>query len=350
MTRNYDRAAQGSETTPNHHGTCLALNADGLKVEQSVFCRNRFRMEGQISLTGAHIEGQLNLNGGTLVHTGGRVLTGDGLTVEQDMFCQNGFSAQGQVRLCGAHIKGQLGFNNATLSSQNGTALSLEGLHAGELWLRPRIAPDSAVNLTRAKVGAFYDSQCTWPQHLYLDGFVYDRLYGDPEVSVKGRLDWLERDPSGYVPHPYEQLATAYRQAGREDDARKVAIARQLRRRQALNWPGKIWNTLLRWTVGYGYQIWRAGVWLVVLIGLGWFIFDLAHPAQLVAAKPPGQRPWFHAGPYALDLLLPFADLGYQGAWIASGWTRWFYLGWNLAGWVLITTVVAALSSLIKRD
>jgi hypothetical protein len=86
------------------------------------------------------------------------------------------------------------------------------------------------------------------------------------------------------------------------------------------------------------------------LICLGWLIFDLAHPAHLVAAKPPGQRPEFHAGLYAFDLLLPFADLGYQGSWIAGGWARGFYLGWNLAGWILITAVVAALSGLIKRD
>jgi hypothetical protein len=55
-------------------------------------------------------------------------------------------------------------------------------------------------------------------------------------------------------------------------------------------------------------------------------------------------------GLYALDLLPPFDDLGYQGSWIASGWARWFYLAWNLAGWVLITAVIAALSGLIKRD
>jgi hypothetical protein len=88
----------------------------------------------------------------------------------------------------------------------------------------------------------------------------------------------------------------------------------------------------------------------MALVGLGWWIFDRAHPVHLAAAKPPGQRPWFHAGVYGLDLLLPFADLGYQGAWIAGGWARWFYLGWNLAGWVLITAVVAALSGLTKRD
>jgi hypothetical protein len=54
----------------------------------------------------------------------------------------------------------------------------------------------------------------------------------------------------------------------------------------------------------------------------GWIIFDIAHPAYLTAPKPPGERPLFHAGLYALDLLLPIGDLNYQGAWIARGWAR----------------------------
>ena len=113
---------------------------------------------------------------------------------------------------------------------------------------------------------------------------------------------------------------------------------------------GKLWNLLLWATVGYSYRMWLAIIWLLVLGGLGWWAFDRAHPALLVAAKPPGQRPQFHAAVYALDLLLPFADLGYQGSWIATGSTRWLYLGWNLSGWVLTTAVVAALTGLLKRD
>jgi hypothetical protein len=206
------------------------------------------------------------------------------------------------------------------------------------------------VDLTDARVQTCADSQTTWPPDLRLSGFTYGALVATPEVNVTGRLRWLEHDSSGYIPQPYEQLAAAYRAAGRDDDARKVAIAKQRRRRQTLNLSGKLWSSLLRWTVGYGYQTWKAGAWLLLLAGLGWWIFDLAHPAHLLVAKPSGQRPWFHAGLYALDLLLPFADLGYQGAWIASGWARGAYLVWNLAGWILITAVLAALSGLIKRD
>jgi hypothetical protein len=185
---------------------------------------------------------------------------------------------------------------------------------------------------------------------LRLSGLSYDTLTAKPEVNVPARLGWLRRDPDGYSPQPYEQLAATYRRAGQDENARKVAIAKQRDRRQTLNWPAKVWNSLMYWTVGYGYQTWKAGVWLLVLVGLGWWVFNLLHPAYLVAPKPPRERPSFHAGLYSLDLLLPFADLGYQSAWIANGWARVPFLVWNLAGWVLITAVVAALSGLIKRD
>ena len=44
-----------------------------------------------------------------------KALIADGLQVDQSMFCEEGFSAGGEVRLLGAHIAGQLSFDGATL-------------------------------------------------------------------------------------------------------------------------------------------------------------------------------------------------------------------------------------------
>jgi hypothetical protein len=325
------------------------LKGDQIQTRSNLELNEGFAAEGEVSLIGAHIGGQLSLDGATLINPGGDALKADKLTVGQSMFCR-GFTAQGEVRLLVAHIGGQLSFDGATLINPSGIALDLEGVRTPTLVLRPHLQPQGMVDLTNAQVDSVVDSQATWPQDLDLNGFRYGDLIARPEVGAKARLRWLERNPGGYSPQLYEQLAAAYRRAGRDDDARKVAIKKQRRRRQTLNPLGKAWNSLLDSTVGYGYQTWKAGVWLLVLIGLGWWIFDRAYPAHLVAAKLPGQRPSFHAGLYALDVLLPFTDLGYQSAWIAGAWARWFYLGWNLAGWVLITAVVAAVSGLIKRD
>jgi hypothetical protein len=206
------------------------------------------------------------------------------------------------------------------------------------------------VNLAYAQVGLLLDDTASWPAQLSLRGFAYNALFEQKRVTVRQRLKWLARDPHGYAPQPYEQLAAVYRHAGRDQEAREVAIGKQRARRSTLSWPGKLWSLLMGALVGHGYRTWLAGVWLSILVGLGWWIFDLAYPKYLVALKPPGQRPLFHGGLYALDLLLPIGDLSYQGAWVARGWARWCWLAWILAGWILTTAVVAALTGLTKRD
>jgi hypothetical protein len=282
-----------------------ALNADKLTVDTSMFCRDGFTAQGEVNLVAAHIGSNLELDGASLMNSHGPALNASTLRVEQDMICGEGFTAQGEVRLAGGRIGGQLTFEEARFTNPGGMALNLERVQVPSLILRPKMPPAGIVDLTDARVQTCADSQTTWPPDLRLSGFTYGALIATPEVNVTGRLRWLEHDSSGYIPQPYEQLAAAYRAAGRDDDARKVAIAKQRRRRQTLNLSGKLWSSLLRWTVGYGYQTWKAGAWLLLLAGLGWWIFDLAHPAHLLVAKPPGQRPWFHAGLYALDLLLP---------------------------------------------
>jgi hypothetical protein len=328
----------------------VALDADRLTVKQGMTCREGFTANGEVRLRGAEISGGLSFVKAALINPQGIALNADSLTVEGNMSCGEGFTAKGEVRLPGANINGPLNFNGATLTNPNGSALNIEHLRADTILLRTQGPPQGIVSLRNARTDTFYDSEGSWPQSLRLSGFTYGTLVATPNVGTRARLRWLERDKDGYIPQLYEQLADFYRKVGHDDDARKVAITKQRRRRSTLSWPGKIWSSLLDWIVGYGYQTWKAGAWLLAMVMLGWWIFDRAYPVYLTAAKPPGQRPLFHAGAYTLDLLLPFADLGYQSAFIAGGWARGCYLAWNLAGWVLITAVVAALSGLIKRD
>jgi hypothetical protein len=51
-----------------------------------------------------------------------------------------------------------------------------------------------------------------------------------------------------------------------------------------------------------------------------------------------------------LDTLLPVVDLRQQAAWIPRGGAQWLASTSILAGWVLSTAVVAALTGLLKRD
>ena len=345
-----DLCLQGACVT-NKGGS--ALTAGGITTGRSVGCSDRFGGQGGIRLGGAHIKGDVLLQGASLTNGCGPALSADCITVDRSMKCTE-VSTEGEISLVRARITGVLTFEDAELSNTRGPAINLEQARAGHLVLSPLRKAPAEVDLSYAHFGVLVDDPASGPRKRRLLGLVYDALGEKPPVAVDSRLDWLGRqldgNPQHYSPQPYEQLASVYRRVGRDEDARKVEVENQRHRRQVLKGPGRVWNTLMCWTVGYGYQTWKAGIWLLALVLLGWRIFDRAHPAYLIAAKPPAQRPWFHAGLYTLDLLLPFADLGYQSAWVAAGWARWFYLGWNLAGWVLITAVVAGLSGLIKRD
>ncbi|WP_285629591.1 hypothetical protein [Actinoallomurus iriomotensis] len=366
-----------------------ALNADRIGVGQGMFCSDRFSAEGEISLIGAHIGGDLVLSGARLANPGGPALTADQLTVDHGMDCSE-FTARGEVRLVGAHIGefdlhnadltepgeyalaadqisiarnmdcsklftaggevrlrganvgGQLTLFRAALNNRKGKALDLRSARVAELGLRDASC-EGIIDLTNARVGAFDDDQANWPPILRLRGFTYQTLEND-QVSVHDRLRWLTRHPGGYTPQIYDQLADAYRRAGNAEAARKVGVAKQRRRRSALN----PLNWLLYVTIGYGYRTWLAAVWLAGLAALGWWVFGRAYPQHMTRATP--NAPGFHALAYTLDVLLPIVDLGQEKAWTPNGWAE--YWTWSLiaVGWVLTTAAVAGLTGIFKRD
>jgi hypothetical protein len=335
-----------------------ALVASRLTVGQDLFCRKQpaaagpqgFMAEGEINLRGAHIGGDLDCSGAALSNPNGHALDGDGLVVEHDLRCTEGFAAKGVVNLRGARVGGQLSFAGATLSDPNQRTLALQELDARVLVLRPRNAPNGHVDLTHAHVRVLEDAQTTWASSLGLWDFVYDVLHEDPKVDVAARLDWLARDPRGYAPQPYEQLAAVYRKAGRDEDARRISIAKQRARRRTLGLPSRLWNLLLDVLVGYGYRTWLAGVWLLALWAVGTLVFAIAYPHQLMLARTGVPHPAFQPAVYALDVLLPVVDLNQQANWIPEGAARWFAWAAILAGWVLTTAILATLSGILKRD
>jgi hypothetical protein len=336
-------------TLINHQGA--ALIADGLTVKQNLFCHQGFKVTGETRLIGAHIVGQLDLTDATLANPGGHALSADQATVDQGVLCSEGFTATGEVRLIGAHVGGQLNFIDANLTNPNGRALVLDNVTARTVLLAPATPSEATISLTDARVGILVDSKARWPKTLHLDGFTYDVLQAFPEVDPKARLRWLELHPGGYTPQPYEQLIAAYRRVGHDEAARTVAIAKQRRRRTELNWPGKLWSTLLAWTVGYGYRTWQALLWLAALLLAGWAIFAAAYPTHMTPAKrSPETTPSFQPAIYSLDTLLPVVDLHQQDYWIPQGLAQWWAWISILAGWVLTTAVVAALTGILKRD
>ena len=142
-----------------------ALIGDHLDVSGGVFLDgftgNGYGDDSVLRLPDAHISGQLNLDGAELTNPAGPALIGDHLRVDSDMFAE-GLTATGHcpdsaVRLADAHIRGQLNLSNAKLTNQAGHALIGDHLQVeSDMFAEGLTAtghcPDGAVRFPDARV------------------------------------------------------------------------------------------------------------------------------------------------------------------------------------------------------
>ncbi|GIH99406.1 pentapeptide repeat-containing protein [Planobispora takensis] len=252
----------------------------------------------------------------------------------------DGFTAAGTVRLRGARINGVLSFDRAVLKAPD-RSLHLSHMQVDELILKPA-AIEGEINLSYSRIGVLMDGLAAYPDHVHLNGLTYEALRGS--WTVAGRLSWLCRDPGGYRPQPYEQLAAWYRRIGHEPDARRVLLAKQREHRATLRPTGRLWGRLLDAAVGYGYRPWMAGLWAAVLLVAGTAVFSAVPPAQI----DPDEVRHFSAFVYTLDLLVPVSVFEQRGAWEPVGWTQW--LAWTLvvSGWILATALIAGAARVLR--
>lgn len=298
---------------------------------------------GEIRLNGASIAGQVNLTGAVVRNPGGRAFDGENLTAGSDV---NATRARfdGEVSLRGATVPGLLVFTEARLSDPGGCALRTTSAAIGEVWLREaRI--DGPVNMLRGRFGLLHAAPAAIGDgEVWLDGLTYGSL--TPRLPAKVRIAMLERDAEGYVPHAYEQLAAAYRQAGDDRAARNVQLAKQRRHRSTRPWYARLWGYLQDVTVGYGFRPVWAAAWLAGLLAAGATVFGVHPPEPLKA----GEHPPFNALFYTLDLLLPIIDFGQEKAFTTAGWYQWLAYTLIIAGWVLATTIAAGVTRTLSRQ
>ena len=213
------------------------------------------------------------------------------------------------------------------------------------------------IDLTDTRVGQLHDGwrSAGSPQgepvryRPRLAGFVFESL-GTGSDDCAERLDWLAHAEESYLPHAYDQLISVYRRAGREEDARQVAIAKQRQRRSALPAPVKALSYALDATVGYGYRTWRAVYALMTIVLIGWGVFAWASWDHLIQTRPDGQRPSFQPWLYSIDAVLPVLNLGQESAWAATGAAQVWYAFSVLAGWLLSVALIAVLTATLFRE
>ena len=322
-----------------------ALTADRMTVGAGMVCSDGFRSEGGIRLLEAHIGGQLLLNGAHLANPGNTALSADQMTVDGGMFCNEGFQAEGEIRLWGVRITGQAGFLGAVLSNPDGIALNCETAQADSLLLGG-VTVTGRIDLTSAQVRVLIGNPSGMPGRMLLDGFTYDELRPYAEArGPSGRLAWLAHAEADYRAQPYEQLAAYYRRLGLDEEARRVLVAKQRRRRAGLNLPGKITGYVLDALVGYGYRPARAFAWLIALLAAGSVYFTFNRPAPL----DPAQHPHYQPVLYAADLLIPIVNLGQTDTWAPTGAAQWIAATLTALGWILATAVIAGVTRALTR-
>ncbi|TDC97298.1 membrane-associated oxidoreductase [Actinomadura sp. 7K507] len=297
---------------------------------------------GEVRLNGASVAGVVNLEGAVLRNPGGRAFDGENLTAGSDVNATRA-RFEGEVSVRGATIPGLLVFTQARLSHPAGCALRTTSAAIGEVWLRDGRV-EGTVNMLRGRFGLLHVPPGALDGEVWLDGLTYESL--TPRLPAKARIAMLERDAEGYVPHAYEQLTAAYRQAGDDRAARNVMLAKQRRYRATRPWYARLWGYLQDVTVGYGFRpVWAAG-WLAGLLLAGAAAFGTRPPDPL----KPGEHPPFNALFYTLDLLLPIIDFGQEKAFKPVGGYQWLAYGLIITGWVLATTIAAGITRTLRRQ
>jgi len=273
----------------------------------------------------------------------------------------DGVDVAGHLDLRLAKITDHVRLAGARLHGADGRSLRATGLRAAQLRFRLAEPPGGRVGLAGATVDVLVDHADSWPlavnplaedgRSVVLDGFTYQRL--ESTLDVRQRLDWLASSTPAYEPGPYEQLAACYRATGREPEARRVLREKTRRYYAAAGRTARVWGWIQQVAVGYGYQPARAVGWFAGLFAAGtlWFSrAQCASPDQAgVCPVKPDEHPAWDPALYTLDLLIPLVDVGHDRAWDPVGADKLVAVALMAAGWVLVTTLVAAAGRALNR-
>jgi hypothetical protein len=389
-----------------------ALAAHGLQTDLSVYLREGFTAtgagkKGAVRLDGARIGGSIDFSGATLRNDSGPGLRAFRLQVDGDMYLTGGFTAigskdRGSVRLTGARIGGSIDLSGATLRNDSGPALLAYGIQVGQdIYLTRKFTAISGgdrevINLRTARIGGAFDfepEQLEQLEHtddphklLRVDGLTYTGVPGpnlaeeqdpaeeqnpgqqpDPGKKRTPSQRWLELLRDGtptYTAQPYQQLAAGYRALGDERQTRQTLMRQrddQLARTRP-RWPERLWGKITEVTLGYGYQPWRALLFLAAVVAVSCVLAVAlgAHGALAQTSKTatPG-RPCtlVQKVSVGLDLNLPVGtsvarvdcDLTKDSASATGAWPS--AVGWilRILAWVFAALFIAGFTSAVRK-
>ena len=397
-----------------------AINADAATIAADVFLHNGFEAVGVVNLRGATIGGQLVCIGGKFSNEGQTAINADAATIAADVFLRDGFEAVGQVNLVRATIGGTLFCQGGHFLNKEGDAINAEGATIGgsvflggklnaflfraegkvtflnstiddrfELGLVEDSDSESmTLDLRFAKTNIFSfsdrNAEKIWIEQmkkgqLYLNGFAYSTInVSDNAIKNKLLLKWLRlqtkegSDPqsdNGFALQPYEQLAAVLKANGHQEAATEVLIAKEDDRRRygGLTGLGKAWNCFLGLTIAHGYRPQRALLYSLIIMAIGWVLFDLGYKNKLIAETNDTHKPYavFDSLIYSIDVFTPIIDFHQESTWIpdpnqdskfhllffkTGAMLRGYFWFQIVAGWVLTSLWVAGFTGLVRSQ
>ncbi|HEX3720664.1 MAG TPA: hypothetical protein VH595_22160 [Verrucomicrobiae bacterium] len=386
------------------HNDWPSLYAYGARIGGNTFLGGPYPFEGSVLFFNATIRGDLNCAGA--MFNGGRIQGAPNSRIDPDPATRPfAFSA------AGAQIDGSVLLNfiqaHSVVSFEGVKVGRRFQIRHSYLPSGPAGHPfesDFPLSLRDAKIEALDDDAESWPEakNLNIEGLVYDRFSDLTLSNASYRVDWLHLDgQTNFLPQPYEELATVLRASGFEDEATTVLIRKnrdqsRFTKRFSLSW---WWYNVFGRFINYGYRPIPA-LWTTVgFILAGWFIFSFSYggpwwltrssagnlrrngykprnlftPADTDKAFIPHTElleesyPRFNGFVYSLETFVPLVKLGVGDYWrpnanrgpilitvrknvllTGGGLLRLYYWIHLIAGWILTTLLVGALTGLIK--
>jgi hypothetical protein len=400
-----------------NNGNGISLDLERARIGGSLHLRNGFETSGTVRAFGADVSGDLDLDGATLrlaeglpverlesldgrfIHVGGTVgiydfvshgsLVFEGAHIDRSLLIHRSRIASGGERSTHT-VSPQATPDASGWSAATSSLLLLSTTVGGSVVVGDGTEFASDLVISYSAIGVALElvaddfsrsrvvllgTECStlligWqhpPKELLLEAFTFDR-YLPVEQTVEPWVadGWLNRQQP-WSTDPYTQLATSYRNSGKDDQARKVAIAQGWRSLEGEPVRLRAFGTFVGLSIGFGYRRWPAIAFLGLVIIFGWGVFwYAAGQGAMIPSKPPDAnapaepcgpaQPCFNAFVYSADVALPIIDFGQESAWrpndAADAGNAFVVARWTVIvlGWITATVLVASLSAVVRRD
>lgn len=349
-----------------------ALSLDRAQIEGSVFLRET-SITGPVRAPSARIGSQLSLVKASLDGSGGQALRLDGARIGGGVFLA-GAVVDGEVCATAAELGGQLQLQDADLSAEH-DALSLEGATIANLGLG-RATIDGNLNLRYATIGVLA-APADPPGRLVATGWQLGRVHGPAGQSWRAAQRWLETTPQtpearvagGFVRQPWQEMADVLDRAGRPEQGRRLRFEAERQTTRRAPWWSRPVRRAYEVLVGYGLYPLLAGAWMLLaaLLTLGLTLLfpqafaptDLAAASTAAVVEPTGATacaalaegyPCFAAPVYALEVMLPVAQIGQLAAWApAHAAIAAAVIALRAFVWLMTALLLAGVTGLLRR-